>query len=85
MVGKIREIPGTIYQIFSTVFIFFGIYGKRDGNGMCYYENGTVNGETYLPPVFGILGKIRYFSRILTVFFRSTKKTKEVRTILVRV
>jgi hypothetical protein len=23
---------------------------------MCYYENGTVNGETYLLSVFGILG-----------------------------
>jgi hypothetical protein len=37
---------------------------------MCYCENGTVNGETYLPSVFGILGKIRYFP----VFSRSTKK-----------
>jgi hypothetical protein len=37
---------------------------------MCYYENGMVNGETYLPSVFEILGKsgnFPYFNRIFPV------------------
>jgi hypothetical protein len=51
---------------------------------MCYYENVTVNGENIYRPFSEFSEKSGIF-RILTVFSRSTKKTKEARTIPVRV
>jgi hypothetical protein len=72
MVEKIRyRLPN-----FFDHFQIFGMYGKRDGNMIYYYENGTVNGETYLPSIFRISQENPVFSRILTVFSRSTKQPR---------
>jgi hypothetical protein len=77
MVGKF---PVPFTRFFRPFSDFSGYTENETENWMCYYENGTVNDDTYLPSVFGILGKIRYFP----VFF-GPKKTKEARTIPVRV